>query len=79
MIGSELKRLQYWNAVPDPEAAQQCTERAVELLELTIAGARSGPQRRELCRVRETLRATQQKEEKADSLSVLLRTLIGAK
>lgn len=77
MIGSELKRLEQWLERGDREAAEQCVERALELLDLSVATARPGPQRREFCRAREVLRGVLVSSEPLSDARVLTRTLIG--
>jgi hypothetical protein len=54
-IGSEVERALSWRAKHNPEYAQRAFERALELLDLTLADARSTARLRELARVRETL------------------------
>jgi hypothetical protein len=54
-IGSEVERALNWKARNNAEYARKAFERALELLELTIDGARHKPCLRELTRVREAL------------------------
>lgn len=52
-IGAELHRLEGWLTRGNVKLAQQSAERALELLDLSVAAADPGPQRREFCRLRE--------------------------
>lgn len=77
MIGSELKRLEHWLEAGDRPAAEQCVERAVELLDLSVATARSGPQRREFCRARELIRGVLFAPEPLQGARLLSHALVG--
>lgn len=77
MIGTELKRFQHWAARHDEDAAAHAADRALELLDLTIATAPPGAERRELCRAREVARGALQSPAPAVALRTLTRTLIG--
>ncbi len=52
-IGSEVERALRWRTQHKPDYAQRAFERALELLDLTLASATRAPQRRELARARE--------------------------
>lgn len=54
-VGSEVERALNWKAKNNAVYAQKAFERALELLALTIEGARLRPGLRELTRVREAL------------------------
>lgn len=76
-IGAELKRLEHWLERGDHAEAGRCMERALELLDLSVATAHPGAQRREFCRVREVLRGVLQTEQPVESVRQLRHTLIG--
>lgn len=77
MIGTELKRIDHWLALGDEGETTRALERALELLDLTVATARPGSQRRELCRAREVLRGAVLHVSAREELAQLTRTLIG--
>ena len=54
-VGSEIERTISWKAKGRPEYADRAFDRAIELLDLTIADARNRGRLKELLRVRETL------------------------
>lgn len=54
-IGSEIERTIRWKQKGNPEYSARAFERALELLDLTIDNATSGPRLRELTRTREAL------------------------
>ena len=54
-IGSEVERSLNWRAKQQPSLAQRAFERALELLDLTLAGAATPARLRELARVREAM------------------------
>ena len=54
-VGSEVERSLNWRTRKQPAYAQRAFERALELIDLTLAGAGSPPRLRELARVREAL------------------------
>jgi hypothetical protein len=55
-VGMDIERTIQWRKRGNIEYSQQAFERALELLDLTIADPKNrGGKRRELCRVRETL------------------------
>jgi hypothetical protein len=54
-IGSEVERTISWKAKGQPDYSRRAFERALELLDLTIADARNRTRLRELLRVREAL------------------------
>jgi hypothetical protein len=54
-VGSEVERAITWRNRNNPEYSRLAFERALELLDLTIAGIRSKSQLRELLRLREVL------------------------
>ncbi len=54
-VGSEVERALVWRAKKNPEFSQLALERALELLELTIADSRHRFRLKELTRLRETL------------------------
>ena len=51
-IASEVERTLSWRTRHHPDYAQRAFERALELLDLTLANASSAPRLRELARVR---------------------------
>jgi hypothetical protein len=53
--GSEVERAIRWQEKGNPDYSRHAVERALELLDLTIADARNRTRLRELCRVRELL------------------------
>lgn len=55
MIASELARAGKWMERNDPVAVQQCDERALELIDLTLEDPKWSGKTRELCRFRELL------------------------
>ncbi len=77
MIGTELKRIDHWLALGDEGETTRALERALELLDLTVATAHPGSQRRELCRAREVLRGAVRHVSAREELQQLTRTLIG--
>ena len=54
-IGSEIERTIAWKSKAQPERSRRAFERALELLDLTIADSRNRKRLRELFRVREAL------------------------
>ena len=54
-IGSEVERTLNWRARKNAPYAQQAFERALELIDLTLAAAKSPARLKELARVREAL------------------------
>jgi len=54
-IGSEVERAIAWQQKKNPEYSQMAFERALELLELTIADPRNRRRLKELTRLREVL------------------------
>ena len=54
-VGSEVERALNWRAKHHAPYAQRAFERALELLDLTLANTRGAARLRELARVRETL------------------------
>jgi hypothetical protein len=54
-VGSEVERSMIWKAKGMPDFSWRAFERALELLDLTIADSKNRPRLRELLRVRETL------------------------
>jgi hypothetical protein len=54
-VGSEVERTISWEAKGRPDYSRNAFERALELLDLTIAEAKTLPRLRELLRVREAL------------------------
>jgi hypothetical protein len=54
-IGSEVGRAIRWRQKGRAELAQRATERALELLDLSLAAGHSYPKLRELARVREAI------------------------
>ena len=54
-IGSEVERSLNWRTRNHPAQAQRAFERALELIDLTLAGTRSPSRLRELARVREAM------------------------
>ena len=54
-VGSEVERALNWRARNHPAYAQRAFERALELLDFTLAGVQSPARLRELARVREAL------------------------
>ncbi|MFH1582871.1 MAG: hypothetical protein ABIB72_00940 [Candidatus Falkowbacteria bacterium] len=54
-IGSEVERTIKWKNKNNPEYSQMAFERALELLDLTIANEKSKSRLKELSRVREAL------------------------
>jgi hypothetical protein len=54
-VGSEVSRALNWKQRGDAEHCARAVERALELLDLTLADARHRGRRRELARVREAL------------------------
>lgn len=54
-VGSEVERALNWRAKNNPEYSRMALERALELLDLTIADPRHRTRLRELTRVREVL------------------------
>ncbi|MBI3087818.1 MAG: hypothetical protein HYY91_02905 [Candidatus Omnitrophica bacterium] len=54
-VGGEVERMLNWRARQQPAHAEQAFERALELLDLTLVAARSGPRLKEVARVREAL------------------------
>jgi hypothetical protein len=57
-IGSEVERTISWKAKGRPDYSERAFERALELLDLTIADAGNRKRLKELCRVREILADT---------------------
>jgi methylphosphotriester-DNA--protein-cysteine methyltransferase len=54
-VGSEVERTIAWKVKEQPEYSRRAFERALELLDLTIADAKNRTRLRELLRVREAL------------------------
>jgi len=54
-VGSEVERTMLWRAKANADFSTKAFERALELLDLTIADARNRGRLRELTRVREAL------------------------
>ncbi len=54
-IGSDVERALNWRAKQHADYAQRAFERALALLDLTLAGTRSAPRLKELARVREAM------------------------
>jgi hypothetical protein len=54
-VGSEVERTMRWRSKGNPAYARRAFERALELLDLTIADARHRSRLRELTRLREAL------------------------
>ena len=54
-IASEVERALNWRAKNNPIYAQRAMERALELMDLTLAGTKNAARLRELARVREAL------------------------
>jgi len=54
-IGSEVERALNWRARGDSGHCQRALERALELLDMSLAGGRGYACLKELCRVREAL------------------------
>ena len=54
-IGSEVERALAWRVRQQPTHARRAFERGLELVDLTLAGARSSPRLRELTRLREAM------------------------
>lgn len=54
-VGSEVERALSWRARHNPGYAQRAFERALELLDFTLAETRSAARVRELARVKEAL------------------------
>jgi hypothetical protein len=54
-VGSEVERTIAWAGKGKPEYSRRAFERALELLDLTVADARNRSRLRELLRVREAL------------------------
>ena len=54
-IGSEIERTIHWKEKGNPAYSDLAFERALELIDLTIADAKTGPRLRELTRTREAL------------------------
>ncbi len=54
-VGSEVERALNWRAKKNAPYAERAFERALELLDLTLATARSSARLKELARVREAL------------------------
>jgi hypothetical protein len=54
-IGSEIERTIRWKEKGNPEYSNLAFERALELIDLTIDNAKTGPRLRELTRTREAL------------------------
>ena len=54
-VGSEIERAMRWRAKGNAEYARRAIERALELLDLTIADVRHRSRLRELTRLREVL------------------------
>jgi hypothetical protein len=57
-IGSEVERTISWKTKGRPDYSERAFERAIELLDLTIADVRNRKRLKELCRVRELLADT---------------------
>lgn len=54
-VGSEIERAIAWEAKGQPDLSRKAFERALELLDLTIANTKGRARLRELLRVREAL------------------------
>lgn len=54
-VGSEVERALHWRAKKNEPYAQRAFERALELLDLTLACVRTSARLKELARVREAL------------------------
>jgi hypothetical protein len=54
-VGSEVERALHWRAKQRADYAERAIERALELLDLTLANARTLSRLKELARVREAL------------------------
>jgi hypothetical protein len=54
-VGSEIERTILWKEKGNPNYSNLAFERALELIDLTIANAKTGPRLRELTRTREGL------------------------
>lgn len=54
-VGSEIDRALHWARVGKTENMRAAADRALELLDLTIADPRSRPRRKELLRAREVV------------------------
>jgi len=54
-VGSEVERTIQWRAKNNPDYSQKAFERALELLDLTIADGKNKKRLKELTRVREAL------------------------
>ena len=54
-IGSEVERALNWKAKNNPAYCQQAFERALELLDLTLAAVKGFPRLKELARLREAI------------------------
>jgi hypothetical protein len=54
-VGSEIERTISWKTKGRPDFSERAFERAIELIDLTIADDRNRARLRELCRVREIL------------------------
>ncbi|MDP2939473.1 MAG: hypothetical protein Q8O13_05305 [Candidatus Omnitrophota bacterium] len=54
-IGSEVERALNWRAKNNAEYSQQAFERALELIDLTLEGAKGFARLKELARLRESL------------------------
>ena len=54
-VGSEVERALNWRTKNNPAFSQRAFERALELIDLTLAGAKSLPRLRELARLREAI------------------------
>ncbi|HAG09298.1 MAG TPA: hypothetical protein DCK87_07060 [Desulfotomaculum sp.] len=54
-IGSEVERALRWRAKNDPDYARRAFERALELMDLTLASAQGFPRLKELARLREAM------------------------
>jgi hypothetical protein len=54
-VGSEIERTMRWRSKGNEEVARRALERALELLDLTIADAKHRSRLRELTRLREVL------------------------
>ncbi len=55
MIANELNRAKNWIEKKDPEEVNNCYERALELLDLTVEITKSGNRLREYLRLREMM------------------------
>ncbi len=54
-IGSEVERAIGWQAKNNPEYSQKASERALELLDLSLGASKDFPRLKELARTREAL------------------------